>query len=164
MGSSGAPSPYAIDAQVDKRFAGQLDLELLVQAAAAVLAHQQVDEACELALLITGDEVLRELNRRYRGVDRPTDVLAFAEEGPEPFVDAPGLPRYLGDVAVSFPRAQSQAAEAGHAVEAELYLLVVHGVLHLLGYDDATDEQRAQMWDVQLEVLQASGVRLTPPA
>jgi probable rRNA maturation factor len=96
-------------------------------------------------------------------VDAPTDVLAFPDATRGPFVAAPGLPRYLGDVIVSFPRASAQAAEAGHDTQADLQLLVVHGMLHLLGYDDVTDEQRARMWDAQSEILQALGVEAHPP-
>ena len=70
----------------------------------------------------------------------------------------------MGDVIISFPRAEAQAAEAGHDVEVELQLLVVHGVLHLLGYDDVTEEQRARMWNAQAEILHTLGVEANLPA
>lgn len=155
---------HIIEIQIDEPFQAQAPSVLLRQAALATLVHQQVAEPCELAVVVTDDEALRELNRRYRGVDAPTDVLAFPNEGRGPFVSAPGLPRYLGDVIVSFPRAAAQAAEAGHAVEAELQLLVVHGTLHLLGHDDAAERPRAQMWKAQSQVLQALGVQVHLPA
>jgi probable rRNA maturation factor len=112
--------------------------------------------------LVSGDAELHELNLQYRGVDAPTDVLAFpyeaflhenSEEQRGSFVRIPDLPRYLGDIVISYPRAESQALEAGHDVEAELQLLVVHGVLHLLGYDDTVEERRALMWTAQAEIL-----------
>jgi probable rRNA maturation factor len=127
------------------------------------LRQQGVAEACELSILVTGDEALQELNRRHRGVDAPTDVLAFPNEAKGPFVDAPGLTRYLGDVIISFPRARAQAAEAGNALSAELQLLVVHGVLHLLGYDDQTGPERARMWSAQQAVLEGLGVEVHLP-
>jgi probable rRNA maturation factor len=97
-------------------------------------------------------------------VDAPTDVLAFPNETRGPFVSAPGYPRYLGDVIISFPRAASQATEVGHPTEAELQLLAVHGVLHLLGYDDEAKEERAQMWKAQSEILRILGVKgVRPP-
>ena len=123
-----------------------------------------MEGACELTVVVTDDEALHELNRRHRGVDAPTDVLAFPDETRGPFVGAPGFPRYLGDVIVSFPRAEAQAAEAGHDVSAELQLLVVHGVLHLLGYGDETEEQRVQMWGVQAQILRDLGVEANFPA
>ncbi len=155
---------HVIDVQVDEPFQKQVRPDLLQQIALATLIHQQVAGVCELAVVVTDDEALHELNRRYRHVDAPTDVLAFPNEARGPFVGAPGLPRYLGDVVVSFPRAASQAAEAGHSVEAELQLLVVHGVLHLLGYDDETKRQRERMWKAQAEILQALGVQVRLPA
>jgi probable rRNA maturation factor len=133
------------------------------RAAEATLQHQNVPEACELAVLVTGDETLRELNRRHRGVDEPTDVLAFPNEARGPFVDAPGLPRYLGDVIISFPRAKAQAVGADNELSAELQLLVVHGVLHLLGYDDQTEPGRARMWRVQQAVLDSLGIEVHLP-
>ena len=71
--------------------------------------------------------------------------------------------RYLGDIAISYPRAAQQAAQAGHTAEAELHLLVVHGVLHLLGYDDQEDQDRARMWKVQAAILKALRVNVNLP-
>jgi len=157
-------SLHTIEVQIDEQFRAQVQSEPLHRAALATLIHQRVEELCEVAVVVTDDEALRELNRRYRGVDAPTDVLAFPDEMQGPFVGAPGFPRYLGDVIISFPRAEAQAAEAGHDVRAELQLLVVHGVLHLLGYDDVTDEQRARMWAAQADILQTLGVEAHLPA
>ena len=155
---------HTIAVQVDEQFQTQVQPDLLHQAALATLTHQRVEEPCDLAVVVTGDEPLRELNRCHRGVDAPTDVLAFPGETRRPFVGAPGLPRYVGDVIISFPRARDHAAEIGHAVQAELQLLVIHGVLHLLGHDDTTEEQRAQMWTAQTGILQELGVEAHPPA
>src|SRR5207245_3084599 len=85
---------------------------------------------------------LNTLNRDYRGVDAPTDVLSFAAEEDAPadaarpaFVLPPDIPRYLGDIAISYEHVVAQAAEYGHSRERELAYLTAHGVLHLLGYD-----------------------------
>jgi probable rRNA maturation factor len=101
---------------------------------------------------------LHQLNLEYRGIDTPTDVLAFSarEDLREPgvvFVVAPEAEAYLGDVIISYPRATRQAEVAGHSVANELCLLAVHGVLHLLGYDHATAEEESAMWAVQDAVL-----------
>jgi len=157
-------SLHTVEVQIDEQFQAQVQSEALHQAALATLIHQRVEEPCELAVVVTDDEALHALNRRHRGVDAPTDVLAFPDETRGPFVGAPGFPRYLGDVIISFPRARDQAAETGHSIQAELQLLVVHGVLHLLGCDDVTEGQRAQMWAAQAEILQALGVEAHPPA
>jgi probable rRNA maturation factor len=84
-------------------------------------------EAAELSVILISDPAMRKLNRRWRKQDRTTDVLAFAQAGP-----APGL---LGDVVISLPTARRQARERGQALADELRILLVHGVLHLLGYD-----------------------------
>jgi len=161
--SSSAEPTHVIEVQIDEQFQSQVHTESLHSAALSTLAHQHMEEPGELAIVVTNDDVLRELNRRHRDVDAPTDVLAFPDETRGPFVVAPDLPRYLGDVIISFPRAKVQAAGAGHSVHAELQLLVVHGVLHLLGYDDTTEEQRAEMWNVQSQILHSMGVEVHLP-
>jgi probable rRNA maturation factor len=103
--------------------------------AAEVLSQEGVAGETELSLIVTDDEAIRELNHRFRCVDAPTDVLAFGAGADEHFVSAPESPPYLGDVVISYQRALAQAEELGHAVAEELKLLVIHGILHLLGYD-----------------------------
>jgi probable rRNA maturation factor len=158
-------SPYAVEVQIEEPYRAQQQAqpEVLRRAAEATLRHQRVVESCEVAILVAGDDASRELNRRHRGVDAPTDVLAFPNEAKSPFVDPPGLPRYLGDVIISFPRAKAQAAEAGNRLSAELQMLVVHGILHLLGYDDQTGPERARMWRAQQTVLDDLGVEVHLP-
>jgi len=154
---------HTIAVHVDESLESQVDSELLCRAALQTLHSQHMETGCELAVVVTDDDTLHELNRRHRGVDAPTDVLAFADEAQGPFVDAPSDLRYLGDVVVSFHRALAQAAEAGHNTQAELQLLVVHGILHLLGYDDQADEPRAKMWRAQSQILQTLGIDVNPP-
>ena len=89
----------------------------------------------ELAILITNDEKMRELNGQYRQKDRTTDVLSFPNED-EPM---PGEPRHLGDIAISYDQARRQAEEIGQPLDIEMRFLCLHGVLHLLGYDHETD-------------------------
>ncbi len=113
----------------------------------------------ELTLIVTGDDALQELNRRYLEIDAPTDVLSF----PAGEVNPENGAFYLGDIAISYQRAQAQAALAGHPVEAELQLLVVHGVLHLLGYDHAEPDEKAAMWAAQDRVLAELGSAAQSP-
>jgi probable rRNA maturation factor len=102
---------------------------------------------------------LQELNRRYLEIDAPTDVLSFPAGELNPESGA----IYLGDIAISYQRAQAQAALAGHPIEAELQLLVVHGVLHLLGYDHIESSEKAAMWEIQDQVLAALGSSIRSP-
>jgi len=90
----------------------------------------------EIALLVVDDERMRELNARFRGVNRSTDVLSFPSGQPAPA----GELRHLGDLAISYPQAVRQAREIGQPVELEIRFLCLHGTLHLLGYDHETDD------------------------
>jgi len=108
---------------------------------------------CEICLVMVGDEQIRALNQQYLGIDAPTDVLSFPAEEVDP---ESGI-LFLGDILIAFPYAQVQATAAGHALEDELQLLVVHGVLHLLGYDHGEEADRISMWIKQAEILKALG-------
>ena len=94
------------------------------------------------------------LNKQFRGIDLTTDVLSFPTEKGE---KGPG---YLGDVIISVQRAKVQAKEAGHSLSEELTMLVVHGVLHLLGYDHSESEGKAKMWKAQEVILRELGISL----
>ena len=156
---------YVVEIHVDEAAGAPVDAEPLRRAALEVLGGQRIEGRCELAVMVTGDAAVQELNRRHRAVDAPTDVLAFAaaDDPVEPFIDASEGPRYLGDIVISLERAAAQAADAGHDVGAELQLLVVHGVLHLLGYDDQSDGHRTKMWAAQSRALDALGLDVNPP-
>jgi len=128
------------DIQIDARFQNAIDALLIEQAIAAALASEGAVGAIEVSVLVTDDATLHQLNRDYRGVDAPTDVLSFADNqesdaAPTAFVRPPDVPRYLGDLAISYERVVAQAAEYGHSRARELAFLTVHGILHLLGYD-----------------------------
>ena len=114
-----------------------------------VLLAQGVGTDAELGLMITGQERVQELNLRYRGEDRATDVLAFymksAKEEASPFVAPPDGILHLGEVVISYPQAMTQAQEHRHSLEKELAILLIHGVLHLLGYDHERVAQKREM-------------------
>ena len=120
------------------------------------LRREGITEHFTLGLLITNDENIKRLNLEYRAQDRTTDVLAFGvEQDQTRSASPPSVPPHLGDVVVSYPRAASQAETYGHSVEEELDRLVVHGLLHLLGYDDQGREERQTMWHRQETILRA---------
>ena len=128
--------------------------DLLERAANATLEHQSHSLDSELSVILTNDARLHELNLNYLGVDAPTDVLSFPASETDPETGAP----YIGDILISVPRAQEQANAAGHSLESEVQLLVVHGVLHLLGHDHAEAEDKARMWKAQAEILASLGL------
>jgi probable rRNA maturation factor len=129
-----------------------VSINVIQRAALAVLARQS--QAGDLSVVLTDDARLRQLNRDYLGADAPTDVLSFPASETDPETGS----SYLGDILVSIPRAEAQAQAAGHPLEAEVQLLVVHGVLHLLGYDHANPEEKSRMWAAQAEVLEGIGL------
>ncbi len=145
-----------IDVQIAPDYAGEVSAERLRIVARAVLQTEDPTGAgpSELTLVLTDDAGIQSLSRDFLGSDLPTDVLAFANlEDSGPFVAAPEGGAYLGDVIISYPRAVVQAQEHGHSPEQELNLLVVHGILHLLGYDHADEEDKASMWARQDAIL-----------
>jgi probable rRNA maturation factor len=127
--------------------------QLLEQAALAALEGAGSPDG-DLTIAIVSDEHIQGLNRDFLGHDSPTDVLSFPAGEADPETSR----LYLGDVIISHARAAQQARERGHPVEAELQLLVVHGVLHLLGYDHAGVEEKQRMWAAQADVLEHLGV------
>lgn len=146
----------SVQVQIDETFAENVSQAWLRSVAQATLEAEGRDTGT-LTLVITGDQTIRELNRDYLGIDAPTDVLAFGGEAPD-FVNSPEAEAYLGDVLISYPQAEAQAFGAGHPIQAELALLVVHGVLHLLGYDHVRLEDKAAMWERQGDILSQLGL------
>jgi probable rRNA maturation factor len=109
----------------------------------------------DLTVVLSDDAQLRELNREYLGIDASTDVLSFPAAETDPETGE----AYLGDVIISVPQAEVQARAAGHPLESEVQLLVVHGVLHLLGHDHAEPDAKASMWAAQADVLRRLGLQ-----
>lgn len=131
-----------------------ISLEMVEKAARAALAHQSAPADAEVTIVLSNDVQLRELNLQWMGINAPTDVLSFPSDEDDPETGS----RYLGDILISVETAARQAARAGHSVEAEVQLLTVHGILHLLGHDHAEEEEKAQMWAAQAEILATLGL------
>lgn len=146
-----------IHLQIDEPYQSLIPETLLEQAARAALTHQATSPDNTLTIVLTGDETLHELNLRFMDVDAPTDVLSFPSGEPDPETGE----TYLGDILISYPRAEAQAQQGGHPITAELQLLTVHGTLHLLGHDHYDEEEKATMWAAQSEILQSLGSSLT---
>jgi len=154
---------FDIDVQIDDLYAPHVDEANLRGAAVATLIASGVEDA-EVTIVVTNDVAVQQLNRDYRGVDAPTDVLSFAaQEGNDgqelalPEELAAELDRYLGDIIIAYPYTMQQASHFGSAPAAELRLMVVHGILHLLGHDHDTAKAEAEMWARQESVLAQFG-------
>ena len=120
--------------------------------------QEKSSQGFEVSIFLTDDAEIHRLNKLYRDVDRPTDVLAFAmREG----VDGELNREILGDVVISIPRAEQQASIYGHSLEVEISLLVSHGVLHLLGYEHEEGDAILVMQQKQREILHSLGCHLT---
>ena len=147
-----------IEIFVEKKFGGGVDVGEVKKIVRQILQAEGVAPPYEVSLVFTDSETVRKLNRDYRGVDRATDVLAFymlgQNKGDSQFVLPPDGITYLGEVIISYPKAVVQAKEQGHSVEKELELLVVHGILHLLGYDHEEREEERRMRRREKELLE----------
>ena len=130
-----------------------------VKAAAEMVGKLYGVENGEVSVTLTNNEYIHTLNKQYRGIDRPTDVLSFAlNESEEPEIDGGMDVNVLGDLIISVERAEEQAADFGHSVRREMAFLTVHGMLHLLGYDHIEDEEREEMEAEQRFVMEKLGI------
>ena len=116
----------------------------------------------EVSITLTNDETIHELNRDYRSIDRPTDVLSFAfHESDEPEIitdDVDEAIDTLGDIIISVERAKTQAEDYGHSLRREIVFLTVHGMLHLLGYNHMEDADRLEMEKEQEYIMSQLGI------
>jgi len=147
-----------IEIFVEEEFRGLMDEGWVRSIAQTVLKAEGVAPPYEVSLVFTDSETVRRLNRDYRGVDEPTDVLAFymlpQKEVDDSFALPPDGVARLGEVIISYPQAVEQAREQGHSTGKELALLVIHGILHLLGYDHEEPEEEAKMRTREKELLE----------
>lgn len=172
-----------VDIIDDQAYLASGQEKLLNEVIEAAAKYLNLPEGIELDLSIVSNEEIQVLNRDYRGLDKPTDVLSFAltevtsefdvdfahldltEEAEETedleeteFEDEEAIPQHLGDIIISYPRAQEQAQDYGHSLDRELAFLAVHGFLHLNGYDHQTEEEAQEMFRIQEEVLTTYGL------
>ena len=145
---------YTVDLQnLDQE---QIPSARLIQAAETVLAQQGCADGTTMSVVISTNEAVQALNAQHRGIDAPTDVLSFPADPLPP--EIAGDEPYAGDIIIAYDYAVEQAQREGHTVEDSLCLLVVHGTLHILGYDHDTPDNRAKMWAEQAKALQALGI------
>ncbi len=134
----------------------------LVQQLLFIAAEQEgVKEGTEVSITFVDNDRIQEINREYRDKDQPTDVISFALEEMgegEIVIISEDIPKLLGDIIISIPKAREQAKDYGHSFARELGFLAVHGFLHLLGYDHMTQEDEEKMFSRQKEILEAYGL------
>ena len=148
-----------INVLIEEGLEVELEAEWLQRIVEKTLEAEKAPPDAEISLVITGQERIRELNREYRGRDQPTDVLSFALNEPktaaEPavFIGPPDGLLHLGEVIISYPQSVIQAREQGHSLREEMAVLIVHGVLHILGYDHEKRRRAPSMAAREREIL-----------
>lgn len=150
-----------VDVQNDADY--PISAESLIRAVQTVLTAHAVSPEAEVTVVITDDDEVQSLNRQFRDVDAPTDILSFPADAPP--IPMPDEAPYLGDLIIAYPYAKAQAEKVGQDIQQNLSLLVVHGTLHLLGYDHDTPDNKAIMWEKQAQALRILGIpeSLLPP-
>ena len=158
---------YDLSIDILWEFQGNIAEQRLMKIGLHTLDVGSAAPESQVSVLITNDILVRKLNARHRGLDETTDVLSFSfvHEGkyfgdvgsvfdsPKNFVLPPGQDHCLGEVIISQPQARRQAAEAGHSVDKELAILLIHGVLHLLGHDHNNPKEEAAMKSIETYVM-----------
>lgn len=133
-----------------------IDKKLLNKVAGFALESEGVKDALVNIIIVDNGEI-RKINKEYRGIDRETDVISFALEDDNTFIELPI--RVLGDIYISIDRVKSQAKDYGHSEKREICFLTVHGILHLLGYDHMNIEDEKVMFGKQDKILDELGIR-----
>lgn len=168
----------------DSSYLTEAQHKLIQEVMMCAVRHLKLGDGIEVDISIVSNEEIQQLNREYRQLDKPTDVLSFAleeqtsefdvdfaqmfydlerddenkEDGSQEEQEAVVLERHLGDIIISYPKAVAQAEEYGHSLERELAFLAVHGFLHLNGYDHQTEDEATRMFALQDEVLTLYGL------
>ncbi len=147
---------FAIDISAEADgWARIADAEACVRRAAEAAMRNEDAPPSEISVVLSDDEHIRELNKHHRGMDKPTNVLSF----PAARIKTPsGLPRFLGDVVLALETVEREAADETKPIENHLSHLVVHGVLHLLGYDHEDDEEAETMETRERQILAGLGI------
>lgn len=132
------------------------DLDTIKKVIDFAIKYENLDDV-EFNIIFVDNEQIHEINREYRNIDRPTDVITFALEDNKDFPSL-GTHRILGDIYISLERAKEQSVEYNHSYLRELSFLAVHGFLHLLGYDHMDPEDEKVMFGKQEEILNEFGI------
>ncbi len=143
---------YEIINNTEENIAELVDVRNLLEFAVSYLKLENV----LFNVIVVDNDTIHQLNKEYRGVDRPTDVISFALEDDDTFV--PTSIRVLGDIYISIDKAKEQAVSYGHSLKREICFLTIHGLLHLLGYDHMEPEEEKEMFALQELILNECGI------
>ncbi len=151
-----------IEILVHEAFQDNFNLDKWQQLVEHILVTQGVVSSAELSVVITDSEKMMALNKQYRDANEQTDVLAFStrestDNNEVPFVQPPNGILHLGEIVICYPQALMQAKEHGHSTNREIALLIIHGILHLLGFDHNTAELERQMRTREYAILKSIG-------
>jgi len=135
----------------------EIEPGLIEKTVLAIIKHENLSSEVDVSIVLESDEGIQKLNAQFRGIDSPTDVLSFSSDDIDPETGQ----RYLGDIIISYPRAMAQAELAGHSVKNEVQLLIIHGMLHLMGYDHDTETNKKDMWQKQDKLLKNLSVNIS---
>ena len=127
--------------------------DLIAKGFAIASRLEGLQDSTEVSVTFVDDNTIQMLNRDYRGIDAPTDVLSFPQDDEGGFGVLDGMPDILGDIVISLQRARDQAADYGHGVEREVVYLALHGFFHLLGYDHHSPQEQSLMREREEKVL-----------
>ena len=147
-----------VSVEIDKQFQKEINPEILLKFVGQVFELQEIAANAGLSIRVSDNATLQQLNSQYLGINAPTDVLSF----PVDFEDPESGGHYYGDIILSYQKAAAQAEAGGHATLDEIKLLVVHGILHLLGFDHTTEREKQEMWSVQNQLLASLGIDVHP--
>jgi probable rRNA maturation factor len=142
-----------MEIDIDNRTPAPIDEARWAEAMATFMKGMALGDDTGVSISFVDDAEMQTLNKQYRQIDAPTDVLSFSHEEGEPMPTVPGMPRYLGDVILSVDTIARQAAGVGHSPDQETAILLAHGLLHLLGYDHAEDDEAKVMFGKQDELV-----------
>ncbi len=146
-----------INIEIDKQFNHEISDNTISDAINATFSYLGLQLSQKnLSVVISGDHLIRDLNKRFLGIDSTTDVLAFPAHEMDPDKNL----LYLGDIIISFPQLKRQSLEHNNVIECEMALLCVHGTLHLLGYNHDTEENKSKMWKTQSNILKSLGFQI----
>jgi probable rRNA maturation factor len=135
--------------QINSKISPLIDAEFITHIASETLAILALENS-EISIVLENNEQIRKLNKDYRGLDEPTDVLSFSFNELDPDTGS----NYLGDVIISTQKVKKQALDQGHSIKKELVTLIIHGILHLAGYDHSTEKEEKEFFDLQNEILE----------
>jgi probable rRNA maturation factor len=153
--------------QIDEAFSESVNPALIKKALVTTFRLYKpflvVAETGTVSMVITDKETVRQLNRQYRDIDAPTDVLSFQNPPDPDFPNGDVSTFHVGDIVIAYPVAEAQALAAGHTASEEVILLAVHGALHLLGFDHDTPTSKEEMWAAQHQIMTELGLAHIQP-